>query len=406
MEEMHRLLAGVVDELGSHLEALAADIFRSPELANEEVNTVARIAGELEEEGFQVTTGVGGLPTAFRAEKGRGGPAIGFLAEYDAIPGLGHACGHHLLVGSAVGAALALGRTLAPRPGRIVVIGAPAEETIGGKVVLTERQAFADLDAALLAHPADTDRVVVESLASWSVEVVFEGRAAHAAAAPEQGINALDAVIQLFLAKDALLKGLGPGVRIPGVILEGGRRANLIPDRARARFSLRAPNAAYLLDPVLVRFREMVDGIALATRTRATVTPIDNLYDELISNPVLASRYELHARAAGLDPRPGSGYPLGSLDIGQLSHRIPVLHPLFRVLENPAAIHTPAFAEAGLTPFALAAMRRAALALARTAADLFLDPTLLEQAQAAYPRQVVDLRALQGIPLITEQPES
>lgn len=405
MRALRENVARELERLGPRLAALSQDLLRQPELGCREVNTVTRLAGELEEEGFAVETGVAGLATAFRAERGAGGPSIAFLAEYDAIPGLGHAGGHNLLVAASFGAAVALARALEGHPGRVLVIGAPAEETIGGKIVLVARGAYDGLDAALLAHPWNEDRADVQSLASWSVEVTFEGRAAHAVAAPEQGINALDAIVQLFVARDALLKALHPQVRIPGVVLEGGVRPNLVPERARARFSLRAPTGQYLLEVVLARFREVVEGVARATGTRATVTPVDNLYDALVSNSVLAELYTGHARRAGLDPRRGPGRPVGSLDIGTLSQRIPVLHPFFRIAPDEVTTHTREFAAHAASPEALEAAQRAALALALTALDLVVEPEALARARAAHEDWMAAAPVRPDVPLVTDQPE-
>ncbi len=405
-EDLRRRVETELDRLGPAFEALCLDLHRQPELGCREVNTVTRLAGELEEEGFAVETGIAGLATAFRAERGRGGASIAFLAEYDAIPGLGHAGGHNLLCAASYGAAVALARAVDGLPGRVLLIGAPAEETIGGKVVLAARGAYDGLDAALLAHPAREDRALVRSLASWSVDVVFEGRPAHAVAAPEQGINALDAAVQLFIARDALLKALDPEVRIPGVLLEGGLRPNLVPERARARFSLRAATSEYLVETVIARFRDVVEGVARATGTRATIEPIDNLYDELVSNPVLADLYTAYARRAGMEPNSRLGRPFGSLDIGTLSHRIPVLHPLFRISGDDITTHTRAFASAAATPEAVRAARRAALALAWTGLDLLTDPATLERAWRVFEEASLTAPARPDVPLVTDQPEA
>jgi amidohydrolase len=404
--DLRRRVESELDRLGPAFEALCLDLHRQPELGCREVNTVTRLAGELEEEDFQVATGIAGLATAFRAERGQDGPSIAFLAEYDAIPGLGHACGHNLLCAASYGAAVALARTVEGRAGRVLLIGAPAEETIGGKVVLAARGAYEGLDAALLAHPAREDRALVRSLASWSVDVVFEGRPAHAVAAPEEGINALDAAVQLFIARDALLKALDHEVRIPGVLLEGGVRPNLVPERARARFSLRAATSEYLVETVIARFRDVVEGVARATGTRATIEPIDNLYDELVGNPVLAELYSGHALRAGMKPAAGPGRPFGSLDIGTLSHRIPVLHPLFRISTDVITTHTRAFAAAASTAEAVRAARRAALALAWTGLDLLTDPALLARAWSTFEAASQTAPVRPDVPLVADQPES
>ncbi len=397
---------GELNRLGPRLDGLATDLHRQPELGGAELHTVARLAGELEEEGFEVEAGIAGLPTAFRAVKGAGrGPGVAFLAEYDAVPGLGHACGHNLLCAAACGAAVALSRLGPAAPGRVFVIGAPAEETIGGKVVLAARGGYDGIDAALLAHPGAGNHAVVRSLSSWSMEVVFEGRPAHAVAAPEQGVNALEAMIRLFVARDELLRQLNGEAFVPGVILEGGQRPNLVPARARARFSLRAKSAGVLVDVVLRRFREVAEDVARSTGTTLEIRPVDNLYDELVSNPVLAEVFIAASRDAGLAMDGGPGPLVGSLDVGALSQRIPVLHPMFRVAEEPIATHTAAFTRAAASPAALAAARQAALALAWTGLDLLITPELLDRARRAHAEALAGRPRALPAPLITRQQE-
>jgi amidohydrolase len=377
-----------------------------PEPGGGEVSSVARLAGELEEEGFVVETGLADMPTSFRATIGEEGPTIALLTEYDAIPGLGHACGHNLICAAAYGAAVALAPLVASSGGRVVVAGAPAEETFGGKVVLAERGALDDVDVALLAHPGSEDRAIVTSMASWSVDVVFEGKPAHAVAAPEEGINALDAVIQLLVARDALLKALDPSVRLPGVVLEGGRRPNVVPERARVRFSLRARDTAYLVDTVVPRFRGVVEGVARSTGTRWTMTPVDNLYDELRCNRVLADAWSRHANEIGVELCTAGHRAIGSLDMGALSHRLPALHPVFRIVETPTATHTPEFTAAAREPLALRACRKAAKLLALTTADLLTTPELVRRAREEHEAARSPRRRPADATLITELFES
>ncbi|RMG44756.1 MAG: amidohydrolase [Acidobacteria bacterium] len=385
LDRVRRLRERVLAELERiepRMRDLAADLHRRPELGLREEHAAGRLAAELEEDGFEATVGIGGLRTAFKARRGHGRPAVAFLAEYDALPGLGHAGGHNLVSAVAYAAASALGSVVSETGGTILVVGAPAEETIGGKVVLDARGELDGIDAALLAHPAGEDLVRVDSLASWSMEVLFEGRASHAVVAPERGIDALDAMIRLFVARDALREELGPEVRMPGVILEGGVRPNVVPDRARARFSLRAATARELVDRVVPAFEAMVAKIARETGARARVKPVDNLYHEFTCSEALARRYERHASELGLAVRPGPGRPFGSLDVGRLSQRVPVLHPLFRIGPPDLASHTETFASAAASGTALDAAARVCRALALTALDLLADPAAVAEAQA------------------------
>ncbi len=381
------------------LRALGRDLHRDPELGCREMHAVTRIAGELEEEGFRVETGIAGLSTAFRAEAGEGAATVAFLVEYDAIPGLGHASGHNLVVVAGCAAAIALARSLPRGAGRVAVVGAPAEETMGGKVVLAARGGYDGIDAALLAHPGMVDRVEVTSLASWVFEVTYHGRAAHAVAAPEEGIDALDALIRLFVARKELLAKLRDDVRIPGVILEGGVRPNLVPERARARFSLRAADAGYLVDEVVPRFREAAGRVATATGTRVDVEPVDNLYDEFLPNPVLADVYRDEARAAGLRPAEGAGRPVGSLDMGTLSRIVPSLHPTFSLGEDTPPTLTREFAHRAGEDEAYRRAFRAARALAATGYRLLAEPALLERARRAH-RELAPRRRRADVPLV------
>jgi len=385
---------------------LSSEIHRDPELGCREMHTVTRLAGELEEEGFDVETGTAGLATAFRAEYSAGGagPTIAFLCEYDALPGLGHGGGHNLIALATHGAALGLSAVLGQIGGRVVVIGAPAEETIGGKVVLAVRGAFDDLDVALLSHPAGESRAIVHSLASWSVEVSFEGRAAHAVTDEGLGINALEALIALFNRRGELLAELGDTFYLPGVILDGGLRPNLVPDHARARFSLRAPNTPDLIEKLLPRFKELVATIANATGASASVRTIDNLYDEFLANPVLAQTWTRHAREAGLDPVAGEGAPMGSLDMGTLSFRIPALHPTFRIADEALATHTEAFAAAAISPRAQREALHAAQAMALTGLELLTTPELLSRVREAHELRIVGRKPRIDAPLIDRPP--
>ncbi len=378
------------DRRAPQLQRLGRDIHLDPELGCREFHTVTRLSGELEEEGLSVETGIAGMATAFRAEarSDKDGPTIAFLTEYDAVPGLGHGCGHNLIVLAAHGAALALRSVLAETGGCVVVIGAPAEETIGGKVVLAVRGAFDGVDAALLTHPGAESRASVPSLASWSVEVIYEGQSAHALAARERGVNALDAMIRLFIRRDLLLAEMDSLVRMPGVILEGGVRPNLVPDRARARFSLRAGETGQLVEQVLPRFTDLVNRVASEAGARAQIRTIDNLYDEMISNPSIASIWSRHARDAGLLLASGPGRPVASLDMGTLSYQVPSLHPTFAIADEPIATHTSAFVEASNAPRAYRAALQASRALALTGLDLLVDRGLLAEAKKAHEVQI------------------
>ncbi|MGH9786505.1 MAG: amidohydrolase, partial [Terriglobia bacterium] len=238
-------LERALEEVAPSLSALSRDLHEHPELSLQEHRSSALLQSLLREAGFQVTGGVAGLPTSFVAVRQgvSAGARIAFLAEYDALPGIGHACGHNLIAAASIGAGLSLARLADQLPGEVIVLGTPAEETVGGKCIMVREGVFDGIDAALMVHPGSEWRVEVDSLACISLEVTFLGKEAHAVAWPEKGINALDALIQLFVGIEMLRKRLGRDVRMPGVILEGGQRPNIVPSRAVGHFTLRAPDA-------------------------------------------------------------------------------------------------------------------------------------------------------------------
>ncbi len=367
------------------VDALGQALFRHPELSQEEHRSVDRLTRFLRSEGFRIERGIAGLPTAFMARKSgrRGGPRLGILAEYDALPGIGHACGHHLIGAAACGAAAAVGRVIGSLPGEIVVIGTPAEETIGGKVVMARRGVFRGLDAAMMFHPSTENRVYTTSLACHSLEVVFRGKAAHAVAAPEKGINALDAMIHLFNAVQRLTRRLPKEVRMPGVILEGGRRANIVPDRAVGRFTLRARNLAGL-KRVEQEFRLAVRQAASATGARATVRGVDFPYADMVTNRTLADLFKAELRQMGHRTDDAPRKQMGSLDMGNVSHRVPSIHPYIAVAPRSVPLHSERFARYAGGPRGRTGLRVATRALALTALGTLCGDGILDRARAEF----------------------
>jgi len=371
-----------IDAAAGELIALARRIHATPEVAFQEVQASTWLAQTLETRGFTVRRGVADLPTAFRAEvAGAGaGPAVAFLAEYDALPEIGHACGHNLICTAALGAGIGLAAVASKIPGKVVVLGTPAEEGGGGKVLMLERGAFAGIDAAMMFHPADYTLTARPSLASWRLKVKFLGRAAHAAAAPDEGINALDALVQMFVNIGLLRQQLREDVRIHGIITYGGAAPNIIPDRAEASFSVRAadgPTAAETLERVLNC------GRAAATATGARVElDVKKGYEAMKPNRRLAAAFE--RQLAGLDwpvdPLP-ERQRMGSTDMGDVSQVVPAIHPYLKIGDEIEG-HTVEFREAALTDRGFTAMLTAARAMALTGLELLTDPAVLEEARA------------------------
>lgn len=373
------------EELATEAAALSRDLFEHPELSGEETASAGRIGAVLQRHGFEVERGVGGLPTAFRASRPasrEARPRIALLAEYDALPGIGHGCGHNLIAAAGVFAGI-VAADVAGGAAAVEVIGTPAEETVGGKVLLARHGVFDPFDAALMVHPAGEDRAYSTSLACMGIEVEFLGRAAHAVAHPEKGINALDPLLLLFQAIDAARRGWGPDVKVPGVVREGGDRPNIIPERAVGQFTIRAARIATVRQ-VRRDIERRVEGLALATRTRASVRPTDEPYFEMITNRPLADAFRANLMALGRRPEDGPRRNQGSLDMGNVSFRCPSIHPFIAICPPELASHTREFGEASVSPAGERALLDAVKALAMTVCDLAARPELVAECRRAF----------------------
>ena len=377
---------------------LSKDVHAHPELNYEEYYSSGALAGFLESNGLSVERGIGGVETAFRATipgAGGGGPTIAVLAEYDALPEIGHGCGHNLIAMAAMGAALGLQANARDLPGRVVVIGTPAEEGGGGKIRLLETGVFDGVDATLSSHPF-SNRTVIPAVSpkgeSWSLAMVgyrymYHGKAAHAAAYPEQGINALNAVIHLFTGIDALRQHLRDDVRMHGVITDGGTAPNVVPEFAAANFMLRSRDGRYLSDEVVGKVRQVAEGAAAMTGSRLEIEEFYPFYENVQPNVTLAQAMGANAQALGMkldEPipgRPGSG---ASTDFGNVSQAMPGFELRYAVSETPVPSHTRQMQETAVTDLALNNALLVAKALSLTASDLLLDTSMVEAAKAEY----------------------
>ncbi|MDI6894782.1 MAG: M20 family metallopeptidase [Bacillota bacterium] len=388
--EHKEVLKEEVDRLAPDLEDLSLFIHSHPELGLREELARGRLAEFLAREGFEVGPGPRDLPTSFvaRYSVGSGRPQVAFLAEYDALPGLGHACGHNLIAAVAAGAASAVRRALERFgvAGTVLVFGTPAEEgavdDAGGKVYFVDAGLFAGVDAALMAHPSSRNALGESSTGRVALEITFHGKAAHAAGAPHEGINALDAAILTFNGWNALRQHLKEEVRIHGIIAEGGVAPNIIPDRARIRMYVRARDPAYL-EEVERRVRECARGAALATGARVEFRYTARTYQSVLVNRTLARLYGQNLAELGVSlepPEPRSGG--GSTDAGNVSRVVPLIHPYFAICPAGTPGHSVEFARAAASKEAHRAMLTTATALAMTAWDLFADPGLAEEARA------------------------
>lgn len=385
--EVRTAVARAVDAAGPALAKLSSHIFALAEPGFAETGSVAAIADLLQNAGINVELGIHGLPTAFLAEAPgtSPGPTVALLAEYDALPGVGHACGHNLIAAASVGAFLALvesRRSLPPDalPGRILLIGTPAEEGGNGKELLARAGAFDDVDAAIMAHPYGADIADPVFIGRRIVRIVYHGVAAHASAAPFQGRNALDAATLNYQAVGLLRQHLVPGDRIHGVVIDGGERPNVVPERAELEYYVRS-QAPETLRELSNRVDDIAHGIALATGTGVEVHWDPQPFSLPIRhNRPLAERWALAQAERGRRVHRAADSPVAqsaSTDFGNVSVRIPGIHPVFQVAPPDVALHTREFADHAGAAGALDAVADAAYGLAATLADALSDAELL-----------------------------
>lgn len=359
-----------VERYRKELISLGRYLHDNPELSGAEFRAAAKICSFLEKNGFtEIRKEVAGLPTAFTASRTVGGPGgfhVGFCAEYDALPDIGHACGHNLIAGASLAAALALGECGTMVPFKVSLIGTPDEEVKGAKVDLIKNGVFADVDVAMMFHPGIETRVHVRSLASRSWEFTFFGKNAHAASEPFEGRNALDGVILTFTNINALRQYVKDDVRIHGIIKEGGKATNIIPARACAEICVRSLDNTYL-DEVENRVTDCARGAALASGTTLERKPYGNFYDAIVSNRVLADLFQESLNEIGFVDISKNTEGLGSIDMGNVSRVVPAIHPVLAVTERNTPGHTVEFAEACNTDTAYEVMLSAGKAMALTA---------------------------------------
>jgi amidohydrolase len=370
--------------------ALSIDIHRHPELAFQEHHAVEAITGLLAREGFGVTRPVAGLDTAFTATWGEGEPRVAYLLEYDALPGLGHACGHNLIAAGGAAAALALAAAWSGA-GQIVVVGTPGEEGGGGKIVELEAGVFDGVDACLMFHPGDRTLPWRASSAAAHVRIAFEGLAAHAAKDPEAGRNALDAILLTYAGINALRQHMGEKARIHGVIRHGGDAPNVVPAFADAEFLVRDVDLERA-ERLVGRVEDIARGAGLATGTQLTVERLGPTYSERKNNKPMASRIGEHLSALGHDVgTPSPDEPGGSSDIGNVSLRVPSIHPYLQIVDRGVPGHSEAFRDAAVEDRAHQALLDMSTALAWAGAELLSDPGFLRATREDFEHSGPDL---------------
>ncbi|MED3561082.1 M20 family metallopeptidase [Bacillus xiapuensis] len=374
-----------LDVIQHRLWEMSDHLYHHPELGDQEFESMELLVGFLEEHGFTVEKGIVGRPTAFKAvyDSKKAGPSIAYLSEYDALPGVGHGCGHNMIGTMSAGAGVLLSKVVDEIGGRVVVLGTPAEETNGAKVPMAEQGVFEDIDAAMILHPADESYESGLSLAMDAIQFDFRGKSSHADSSPEKGINALDAVIQLFNGINALRQHVTSDVRIHGIIKEGGVAANIVPDKAVAQFYVRAASRSYL-NEVVEKVKNIAKGAALITGAEVHIDNYELSYDNMVTNQTLSQLFTKNLLLAGIKKVNKSKESYGSIDMGNVSHVVPAIHPYIG-LDSPGLVaHTTEFAHTTITDNSHRVLANGALALAYTGLDIMTNPETFEKMKSEF----------------------
>jgi amidohydrolase len=372
-----------VDARADRLIEASHRIHEKPELLFEERFASELLCDVLEDAGLDVERGAYGLETAFAARAGTEGPTIAVLCEYDALPGIGHGCGHNIIATAGLGAGLAAAALADEVGGRVVVLGTPAEEGGGGKIYMGEAGAFEGVDAALMVHPADQDLLEMNVIAIATWEVEYFGQAAHAAAFPQLGRNALDAAVLGYNAVAALRQHILPNERIHGVFTKAGDKPNIVPDHAVAEWYVRSGTIASL-QPLKERVLACLQAGADAAGCSMEYRPTCPEYSDLRTNVPMADLYRANAERVGRRPRHAQNGVVGSTDMGNVSYLVPSIHPMIKVAPSGVAIHTKDFAGWAQAAEGDQAVLDGAKAMAMTVADLWLRPDVLDAARQAF----------------------
>ncbi len=386
VDELKERAIAAVDDVSDELTEISKKIFQNPELGFEEYRASGWLVEACQSWGFDVKTGLGGMGTSFVARFARdpSGPTLAFLSEYDALPDLGHGCGHNLIatIGLGVGYGLAEVMREYELPGTVRVIGTPAEEGGGGKIKLIEDGCFDDVDAAMMVHPADKTLVEQPSLAVRAVEFDFIGKSSHAAAEPELGINALDAAISTFNNLNAFREHMKDSAKIHGIITDGGEKPNIVPGHAGALFYVRALDADYL-EELTARLEDCARAGAIAAGAELEVSYPGMNYMPMNPNPVLSDlfRDNLEWFDETMD-EPSGG--LGSLDMGNVSQVTPSIHPYIQIADPPTPGHSDEFVRAANSTRGYEQMITSAKLLATIGVDLLADGETMSRVRQAF----------------------
>ena len=379
IDDLKEKVISLVDEISPRAIEMAEHIFDDPELSQKEFKAQKYLTEELKKNGFKVEEGIGGIETSFRAEfdSKKEGPAIALVAEYDALPKMGHACHHHIIASSSVNCAIALSKISDELCGKIICIGTPAEELMDAKGIMIRNGAFDGIDAGLMFHGGCKNNTNLIVLAVDGLEFSYKGKAAHAAAAPHEGINALDAVILLFTAINALRQQLKEDVRIHGNVIKGGDAVNIIPETASAKFYIRSQQRRYL-NEVVEKVKNCAKGAALQSGAELEISIFEDPGNDLLKNSTLIKEFEENFESLGekIDPEP---FLLGSSDIGNLSYKIPVVHPMVKTADEGIALHTDEFLKFGKSDTAYHGMAAGMKSILMTSVRILMDPDFLKR---------------------------
>jgi len=378
-EKLKEKLKAELEIRRSELVRLSSDIHDNPELGFQEVKAVSWLSNYLENNGFCVEKGVAGLATAFQATYGEGKPKIAVLAEYDALPGIGHGCGHNIIAASAVGAGVASKIVVDNLGGSIIVLGTPGEETFGGKIDMIKAGIFDDVDVAMMVHPSVLNMAIYRTLACLPLEVEFFGKAVHAAIHPAEGVNALEAIIIAFNSINSLRQHIKEQARIHGIITNGGEAPNVVPAYSAAKFIIRAPDYAYL-EELQGKVLNCFKGASLASGARLKYRWGEKIYAPIKNNVAMARLFSDNLELLGrkLDIFDSQG-PFGSSDIGNVSEVVPSMHPVVAIASPPVSLHSTEFASAAASEAGHQGLLDAAKAMAMTAVDIIGRPGVSEK---------------------------
>jgi len=382
-EALKQRVCDRIDALRDELVGVSLDIHAHPEENFVEHYAHGLLTSVVESHGLPVTRAAYGLDTAFESKSGSAGTTVAVICEYDALPGIGHACGHNVIAAAGLGAGLALAEVVDEAGGRLRLLGTPAEEGGGGKIEMARAGAFTDVDAAMMVHPADADRAKMNAIAIQHALVRYEGAAAHAAAAPHLGRNALDAAVLGYVNVAALRQHIMTTERIHGVFLKAGEKPNIVPREAEMDWYVRS-NTIETLQPLKARVAACLEAGAHASGCTCTVSWQKNPFADMIDNAPMLAAYTANSERLGRPMDPDGAFGGGSTDMGNVSYLVPSIHPMVAVAPSGVSLHTPEFAEYATGPAATRAILDGAKAMAMTAVDLWLDGNLRTEARAAF----------------------